>query len=460
MASITTSVGALDVQSIVSQLMTIEQQPMTASQSRVSKFNTQLSAVGKISSGLSSLQTAIRSLASGSFLQSYKASSSDSTIASVATSAATVAGSYALNITSLAQPRQLVFDKYADGTAITDPTAAIASAPDSLTFTVGGKATTPISLRDNPGDTVTLNSMRDRINQAGVGVTANIVNNNGNYKLVITSTNSGSDNAFLISAGGVEPADASSPASLGGLTQSTGTASAISESHAAQNAALTINGVSVSAASNHLTDAIAGLTLDLSKTGEASINVVQDSDGITTALQAFVDAYNQVHSAAESARTDSMKGNASVLAIESQMTSILATPVSGANPYNSYAYLAQAGISIQKDGTLKLDKTAFNTALSADPAAVKNLFGNSNNDGFADRFNTVINQLLGPDGIIESSKSSINSRIDYETNYQTGLQSKLDRLKAQYTQQYTNLNAILAKMQSATSSLANLLSSS
>ena len=120
MTSITTSVGTLDVQSIVSQLMTIEQQPLTASQSRVSTYNSQLSSIGKISSALSSLQTAATKLSSGSFLQAVKASSTDSTVASVSTTSNGLAGSYALNVTQLAQSKQMVIDQTSGGATITD----------------------------------------------------------------------------------------------------------------------------------------------------------------------------------------------------------------------------------------------------------------------------------------------------------------------------------------------------
>ena len=98
MASITTSVGTLDVQSIVSQLMTIEQQPLQVSQQRSSKYNTQLSSIGQISSALSALQSSASKMSTGAFLQQFKASSTDTSIANVATTTGGVAGSYALNV--------------------------------------------------------------------------------------------------------------------------------------------------------------------------------------------------------------------------------------------------------------------------------------------------------------------------------------------------------------------------
>ncbi|WP_374557209.1 flagellar filament capping protein FliD [Aquitalea pelogenes] len=451
MASITTSVGTLDVQSIVSQLMTIEQQPLQASQQRSSKYNTQLSSIGQISSALSNLQSVSGKMSTGAFLQQFKASSTDTSIASVTTTSGGTAGSYALNVTQLAKSRQLVFDQFG-GSAITDPKATLAGAPTSLTLTVAGKDTV-INLTPNASDTVSLQSISDRINQSGAGLSASVVQNNGQYKLVLASSNSGSDNAFTIKAGGTD-SGSTSGSTLAGLSQS---ATAASESAAAADALLTVNGVSVSSGSNHLTNVISGANVDITKLGQSTITMTSDSSGITSSLQSFVDAYNQVKSAVDSARSGSLKANASVLAIQQKLTSILSTQVPGVDATTSYAYLSQAGISIQKDGTLKLDQTAFNKALSANPTAVANLFGNTSSTGFGDRLSAAVNDLLGPNGVIETSKTSINSLITSETSLQTSLSAKLSARQTMYTQQYTALNAVLSKMQQSTSNLANLL---
>ncbi|MDF0604209.1 flagellar filament capping protein FliD [Neisseriaceae bacterium TC5R-5] len=447
---ITTSVGALDVQSIVNQLIAIDAQPLQASQKKLSGYNTQLSDMGKISSALSALQTAMTSLSSGSFLQAFKVSTSDSSMANASISSGGIGGTYALKVNALAQSRQLVFDQF-NGGVISDSKAAITSAPDELKFTVNGEEQT-IKLRDNPGDMVSLQSMSDRINAQGNGVASSVVKTDGGYKLVVTSTASGTDNNFTISGGGSEGGAAGS--TLGGLTQST---TALAESRAASNAQLTVNGVSVSSGSNKLSDVVPGAEIDIYKLGDVTVTLNQDTAGIAKNVQNFVDAYNQVLSTLSSARSGSMKGNASILSVQQQLQTVLTTPIPGADPVSSYAYLSQIGVAIQKDGTLKLDQTAFNDALKKDPTAVRNLFGNSNSNGIAQLMSKEINSMLGPSGIIQSSKDTINSRISIEQASQDSLSARLDVKRAQYVQQYTNLNTLLANMQSATSSLSDLL---
>lgn len=454
MAGITTSVGTIDVQTIVSQLMAIDSRPLLASQKKLDGYNTQLSDLGKIGSALSALQSAITSLSSGSFLQAFKVSSSDTSVAGVSTTSGGVNGTYVVNVSKLATSRQLVFDQVGS-TKITDAQADIPSAPDELKFTVNGKEQT-VKLRDKPGDKVSLQSISDKINAEGMGVNASVVKNGDNYKLVLASTASGTDNAFAITGTGSTDTGRVDGNVMGGLSQS---ADAAGESKLAANAELTVNGVKVTSGSNKVSGAIPGVDLDLYKeNANTTVTLNQDAAGISKNLQSFVDAYNQVLSSIKDARTGSMKGNASVLSIQQQLQSVLTKSIPGVDPVNSYAYLSQVGIAIQKDGTIKLDSTKFNDALKKDPTAVKNLFGNSSNNGIAQLLNKEINGLLGPTGVVESSKTSINSRISTEKASQDALTARLTARQKQYIQQYTALNSTLSKMAASTNNLSGLMS--
>ncbi|OHX16188.1 flagellar protein [Chromobacterium amazonense] len=452
MAAITSSVGVLDVQGIVSQLMMIERQPLNASLGKTDQYNTQLSTVGRLSSSLSALQTAMTSLSSGRFLQVFKASVSDGAMASVSTTTGGNTGTYQISVDKLATNRQLVFDRLG-GETISKSDAVVSTKLDQLTFQVGGKTQT-VKLIDKPGDAVTLQTINDKINAAGIGINSSIVQNGKDYKLVLVAANSGTDNQFSI-AGSDHDSGNTSGSTLAGLTQSD---AAGKESLNAQNASLTVNGVAVSAGSNRISSAVAGVEIDLYKPGSFTVSLASDNAGINKNLQSFVDAYNQVVSDVKDARKGALKGNASILDIQSRLQQVLSVGVEGADPVNSYAFLSQVGISLQKDGTLKVDQNAFNDALKKDKQAVANLFGNANNTGFAQRFNQAINSMLGPTGLIETSKASIKSRVDQEAQLQSSLQARLDTKQSQLLQQYTNLNKTLAQMQAGSSSLFNLIS--
>ena len=88
-----------------------------------------------------------------------------------------------------------------------------------------------------------------------------------------------------------------------------------------------------------------------------------------------------------------------------------------------------------------------------------NLFGNSASTGFADRFNTAVNDLLGANGIITTKQTSINQNITDETNHQQALQTRLNTERTSLLQQYTSLNSALSAMQQSTNNLASLIAS-
>ncbi|OHX10637.1 hypothetical protein BI347_19090 [Chromobacterium sphagni] len=459
-SSISSSVGPLDVQSIVSQLVAADSQPLVQSQQRVSNYQSELSTLGQVSSALSSLQSAATTLASGTFLQQFSATSSDSTIATATATTGGAAGSYVLNVSQLAQSRQLVFDQGSNGKPITDENAALSGAPSSLTFSVNGTSST-VQLSNN-GSPTSLSSIASSINGAGIGVSASIVQYNNNYSLVLNSTQAGPSNAFSITSGGTDSSSTSGN-TLAGLQQSS---IAAGESTNAQNALMTVNGVNVSSSSNAVTNVINGTTVNLEKVGQVTINMSQNTANITSTLQSFVSAYNQVVSATNSATSSSTTvGNApantdissDLTGLQEQLADMLGTPVPGADPVNSYAYLAQVGITQSADGTLALNSTTFNAALTANPSAVSNLFGNAQNTGVGNTFNTAINNLLGPTGLITIDQNNLNSQVTTEQQLQGQLQSQLTNEQSSLLTEYSNLNSELSQMEQASSSMANLL---
>ena len=77
MAKITAMGGSLDVNSIVSQLMSVEREPVTKLQKQQAGINTKLSAWGTVKSALSALQTAADKLVRQETWQATTATSSN-----------------------------------------------------------------------------------------------------------------------------------------------------------------------------------------------------------------------------------------------------------------------------------------------------------------------------------------------------------------------------------------------
>lgn len=107
---------SIDVNSIVSQLMTVEQQPLTTLATKEASYQAKLSAYGTIKGAMSSFQTALSNLSRASF-QANSVSSSDSTSVSATAFSTAVPATYSLNVTSLASSQSLVAVGQASSTA-------------------------------------------------------------------------------------------------------------------------------------------------------------------------------------------------------------------------------------------------------------------------------------------------------------------------------------------------------
>jgi flagellar hook-associated protein 2 len=378
----------LDVNGIISKLMTVESQPLQKLAKKEASYQAQLSAYGSLSGALSSFQGTVNGLASLSKFQALSATPADSTILSASASSSAAAGSYSVNVATLAQAQSV----YAAGQAST--TAAIGSgASTTLTFQFGsisggtltnGKYTGATFTQDasRASGTVTIDSsnntlegIRDAVNAANIGVSATIINDGSATpnRLVFTSKTSGATSAMKIAVSGDATLDsllAYDPAGTQNLTQSV----------VAQNATATINGIAVSSSTNTLTSAIQGVTLNLAKVGATNLTVARDTSAVQSAVQSFVNAYNQLDKTlkslnaydAQTKQAGPLQGDYTVALIQSQIKSTLSSPLTGVG--GSLTSLSQIGVSFQKDGTLALDTAKLNTAMSSNFLDVGGLF--------------------------------------------------------------------------------------
>lgn len=382
--------SVINVPMLVSQLMATEQYPITALQTVTTNYQAKLTAFGQVQSAVSTFQGALQSLTSASSFQAVTATASDPTVASATALTSATPGSYSLTVGNLAQAQNLV----AAGQASLS-TAIGTGAPTTLSFDFGtitgtatlGKYGTGTTFLSAGGGikTVTIDSsnnslqgIRDAINAANIGVSASIINDGSStpYRLVLTSANTGAANSMKISASG----DAAVSALLSNDPTST-TGQNLTESLPALNANITVNGISVSKASNIVSDIIPGVTVNLSKQSATPITltVAPDTATVTKNVNSFVTAYNALSTTLAkmtaydpSTQTAAiLQGNLAVLNMKSDLNGILNTQATGAGSLNS---LAQIGINSQPDGTLSVNGGLLATALKNNFKDVAGLF--------------------------------------------------------------------------------------
>lgn len=391
MAGITASgLGSgIDIKSLASQLVAAERGPATSRlDSRESKLKAQISAFGSFKSVLSNLQSSLASLKKIDTFQSLKATIANDTLLTATANNGAQVGEYAIKVEQLAQAQRLA--TAADHTfASTNATVGTGT----LTFQFGTVDSTDDTFTANASKTVktvtidptnnTLAGVRDAINKANIGVTASVVNDGHGYRLVLGAKDSGAANSLKITVNDDDGIDDDQDGlSLLAYDPVGATGKNLTETVAAQNARINLDGLTVTSASNTIQDAVPGVTLNLKTQGETAtrLTVSEDASVTTKALETFVNSYNDMMKTTKSLTAynkdtktaGTLAGDQNVRSTINRIRDIFTSSVTGTA--GAYKSLADAGVSLQSDGTLKLDSSKLKTALSADPQAVASLF--------------------------------------------------------------------------------------
>ncbi|HKJ08216.1 MAG TPA: flagellar filament capping protein FliD [Gammaproteobacteria bacterium] len=427
--------SGMNLQGIVQKLMSAQSQPLQRLQKTESGYQTQLSGYGKLSSALSTFENAMQGFSQASQFQAYTAGSSDNNVLTATADSSATPNNYQLSVSTLAQARTDVSQGYASA-------ATVGSSGDQATITVGGKSET-VTIGGK-----TLQQIADAINQSSSnpGVTAAVVNNGASsnpYELMLTSNKPGTANGFSLSFTNGSGSSITDPL-------------AMSTTQAAQNAAFTVNGASLSSSTNTVTGVLPGVTLNLNGTtasgGTVTLAVAQDQKGIAKNVQQFVKAYNTLHSAISGTQTGNGTTDSTLRMMGSQLDNVMNSPISGAS--GSYSYLAQVGVSIQKDGSLSVNTRTLDQALSADPNGTAQLFAQ-----YASKLNNMAQQMAGPNGLVQARTQSLNNDISNVQGQIAHEQHYLSSYRQNLVHQYSALDQLLGSMKNTRSYLAKQLAS-
>jgi len=457
------STNTIDVASIVSQLMTVEKQPLAKLDTREASYQASLSAFGSLSAVLSSFQGTMKTVTSTALL-GVRTSVSDTTVLTASAGTAATPGSYSIEVARLAQAQKLVSTGQAARTTaigaghVTISLGTIAGGSfdanaglySGAGFTAGGA--TPVEF-DITAPNNTLEGIRDAINNAGAGVTATIVNDGGAtpYRLVLTGSKTGVASSVKIEVTGDQALQdllAYDPAATQNLVQRA----------TAQDASFTVDGIAMTKPSNSITDAIDGVTLTLAKTttsgNPVTVNLTRDTTTAGALAKNFVDAVNTLFKGirtltkpdATGATTGMLHADPTVSAIANRLRATLTGAISGAGNITT---LSQLGMSWQRDGTLALDAAKFQTAYAASPANVAAALGTA----MATPLSTYIDTVVGSGGTIANRTDGINASITRIDKQRDAMNARLAIIEARYRTQYTKLDAVLSNMQATQSYL-------
>jgi flagellar hook-associated protein 2 len=392
MASITSTTGAsgLAIDSIVTGLMTLEQQPITQIKTQVSSYNTKLTAYGTLKSGLSTFQAAVDKLATAAKFTAQSAKLTDSSSLAATADGTAANGTYSIAVTQLATSQKLATSAYASATDVIGT--------GTLNISFGTYTASPASFTANADKQAlsitidstnnTLSGIRDAINAKNASVSASIVNDGSGNRLVITSKDTGAVNSLKIDVtdGDGNSTDGTGLSALAYDPLSTaGAGKNMTQLVGAQNALLTVDGLSISKPSNTLNDVIQGVTLNLKSitSVNTTLEIATDTDTIQGSVQNFVDAYNKLNSSLRdltkfveggSTSNGPLLGDSTTRDIMVKLKSMLARPSTTATTFRT---LSDIGVKSGENGVLTLDTAKLTTALKTNLTDVAKLFSPS-----------------------------------------------------------------------------------
>lgn len=442
--------SGLDVQSLVSQLVTSERnQYLTPITARETTTTVQLSAVSTLKGALSTFQTAVNGLKDAATMTPRTTTSGDEDVFTATSTGDASTGSYDIQVVALAQAQQLASGPFANG-------ASTKVGTGTITITYGSK-TFDVKIDDTNN---TLSNIRDAINKAtgNTGVQASILNEQNGSRLVLTSAQTGAANTIKVAVNGGD----------GGLAQFAydGVApSSVTQLKAAQDAHIKIGTFDKFSTTNTISDAIDDVTITLKSTSDdpVSLNVTADMAGLKSKVGSFVTAYNTLYAAMSKLRAydptsktaGPLLGDALLRGVESQIGLDLSNPVAGLT--GDYKTLAGLGITRQTDGTLKVDGVKLDKALTADPNSVAKVFGGT--DGVAGKLSAHLDTMLKDGAAIDVRTDALNKTLEQVQDDKDALDVRMKTVQDRYTKQFTALDTLLTQLQSTSNYLATQLAS-
>ncbi|WP_370967755.1 flagellar filament capping protein FliD [Enterobacter wuhouensis] len=459
MASISSlGIGSgLKLADILDSLTAAEKAQLTPISKQQTSYTAKLSAYGTLKSSLESFQTANTALNKADLFTATTTTSSSDAFSATTTGSA-IPGKYTVSISQLAQAQTLTTKN-----TQSDTKTAIATTDSKITFTPGnGKD--PVSIDISAGNS-SLTGIRDAINKANAGVSASIINvGNGQYRLSVTSTETGADNAVSISVTG----DSALKSFMGYNGTSDDASNGMTESVTAQNAKLKINNVDIENSSNTISDALEDITLNLNNVTKdnQTLTIAKDPSKAETAVKAWVDAYNSLQdtfasltkytavdsgSDAQDTSNGALLGDSTLRTIQTQLKSMLSNSASTSNIKS----LSQIGItSDPSTGKLELDSTKLETALSKDSAGVKELIvGDGKKTGITTAMATNLTDWLSTKGIIQAAKDGVSKTLNNLTTQYNAVSERIDNTVARYKAQFTQLDVMMTSLNNTSSYL-------
>lgn len=428
----------LDTGAIVSQLVELRKAPMYRLQGRKQDFQTQISALANMKTKLLAMQDAMASLESASEFSSLTATSNDEDFVTVTADDGAAAGLYNIKVNHMAEAQKTLSQGYDN---LND-----SMGQGIVSFNVNGEA-----IDINLSGYTSLEGLKNIINNDVDGVSATIINDgseSGNYTLVLSGEQAGSENAFTVDVSGLS----------GGSTP------LFTTDTPARDAEIEIDGTTVIMTSNSSDEVISGLTINLHRVTdesvdqEVNIKVEVDSAGIAEKVKSFVDTYNDLFAfiEKEGGVEGDLKGNPTLRSVASRIENISISSLEGG--LGSITSFFQVGISRGDGRQLDWDESKFKEALGDDFNGVRDLFiEREGNLGKSYLFDQAIENMTDSiDGLFKISTDALNKKIDYADQGIERYERSIESYRLTMERKFTAMEMMVSQLQAQGNSLSGM----
>ncbi len=299
----------------------------------------------------------------------------------------------------------------------------------------------------------TLESIAEKINNAGIDVAASVLNHGSvvnPYSLTLTSEVSGRRGELTLDTVGVD---------LGFTTLS-----------AAQDAVITIGDDTTSqpllicSSTNTVEDVVPGVTLNLLAADDdpVTLTIAQNVDGIVETINTFVSAYNDVIGTIDSSTSfnpDTLErgilfGDSTVNRIRNRLLRVMMRQVEGVGAGISHPF--SVGLRTGEGGRLTFDEDRFRTALDESPELLERFF-TEEDTGFAAILEDMLDELTRDfDGMISQKNEALTDQQELLNNRIDDLNILIEAKRARLEAQFIGLESSLASLQAQQASLGVL----
>lgn len=359
--------------------------------------------VQDLKSGSSDLQSALRTLSSGSAYNKNTAVSSDTGAMTVKSSNSTTA---AENTSTSVKINQVATGQVNTGKALSASGKSAASGYQQFSIETNGR-TYQFSITVGTGDSnkEVQQKMATAINMRSIGINASVVTDSttGTSTLTLSAQNTGDNAKSKFNIQDV----------FGNAVEQTGANQVKQE---AQNAVYSVNGGEQKTSESNTVNLGNGITATLLKASEKEITVTQapDAQYAIDKVKDMVSAYNKLYGAAFNNTSDNKANN-------------LFSQITGASrAYTSS--LSKIGIGFDSNGYMQVDEEKMTKA--AEDGSLKKFFSSSANYGYTNQLSKIASNVNNNTARYVSQSSTgldflNNSYSSYSNNFLSTYQSYL-----------------------------------